>query len=96
MSSILLFIKVSPLTYLTDATFTALLGGAGTFEGDICAVTIHNNRHKVKRSDLPEHHFKGINLLGADYLKSTSLILNADYANDKVKLEKSKQIKILF
>ena len=96
ISSSLLFIKASPLTYLTDATFNSLLDGKGTFEDKICEVNIHGNRQTVERSDLPEHHFKGINLLGTDYLKSTSLILTADYANDKVKLEKSKQIINIF
>lgn len=93
----LLFIKASPLTYLTDATFNSLLDGKGTFEGEECEVNIHGNLHEVSRSDLPERHFNGINLLGSCYLKSTSLILTTDYANDKVKLERSNQIrKIIF
>lgn len=89
----ILIIKGSPLTYITDATFKSLSQGNEIFDGETCGLNIHGRIQVVGRSDLPTHHFNGVNLLGANYLKSSHLILTADYTNGKVKLEKGNQKK---
>lgn len=94
---LLLIIKGSPLTFLTDSVINKLLPPNQTLEGDSFSVEIHGKMQAVQKSDAKSHNFNGINLLGTDYLLHASLVLTADYVNFKVMLDQGKkEIKYLY
>lgn len=82
--------KGSPLTYITDKTIKQLLDGHGETTRNSLLINLHGTMMSVNRSNMPHHHFKDINLLGANFLEMTKLAFSADYYTFVAKIEKSK------